>query len=80
MQAFSMIMDGNVQRLSDVIEEKYGNNVILQNATSNADVTVGGKTAQPFKLVADASLTLLAPPSSIYVQGTNTQVLNVLVS
>lgn len=80
MQAFAMIMDGNIQRLSDVIEEKYGNNVILQNATGNAAVSVGGKTAQPFNLVADASLTLLAPPSSIFIQGTNTEILNVLVS
>ena len=80
MRAFNLILDGTVQNLGDALGEKYGNNVILQNATSNDPVSIGDAAAQPFNLVADADITLLSPPSGISVNGTNAQILHVLIS
>lgn len=80
MKAFNLILDGTVQNLADALGEKYGNNVILQNATGNAAVSVGDAAAQPFNLLADAAITLLSPPSGISVVGTNAEILHVLIS
>ena len=74
-------MDGSTQQMSTLVggSDKC-RSITLQNPTGNAAVAYGDSAEQAMSLVAEASVSLpVTSLKNLWINGTNTEILNVLV-
>lgn len=81
MRARAIILDGTVQELMAAFgSDEYCRSVTIQNPTGNSVMNWGDRASQPMTLTAGDMISIpVTSLKNLYISGTNTDVVNVVI-